>query len=872
MSSATPSTDTPPPTLWARLHRALMPDYNRHVTVYWWTMVLLGVAALGYALWSVTTLPAPARAQVAAGVMIAMLAGTFPVRIPRATSSFAAGEIFIFLLLLLHGPAAATLAAGAETMVGALRTSKRWTSRIASPTISAVAMFVSGSLMQALRDTLQRRELNNEGWIVVAMMLFSLLFFMLNTLMVSTVLRLKRNERLQMSDLLSVFGWVGLAFAGSGAVAALLYLTYRQSGLGVLMAVLPIMAMLLATLHYYNRQQEAHDAMRDAAALAAEQAAQAAAQAAVREAEVTQRHMAELQASERRFHSAFTHASIGMALLSFEGRILQANAAMSELLGVGEEHLHERTFQAFVVDDDVAALDSQLSRVTEREFEAFGLELRCRHGAGQEVWAAVHCSFFSEPGSAVPCLILQVQDITARRLAEAGLHQLAFNDTLTGLPNRRRFHEHLSQAVEQARTAPTHRFAVMFLDFDRFKLINDSLGHRAGDEFLVQVSRRIHGELRPHDLVARLGGDEFAILMRQFETEQDVIALANRLLLSLREPFRVADTELNSSASIGITTSAVGYTTPEDVLRDADIAMYRAKAAGKARYAMFDVGLHAEVALRLRLEGDLRRAMGDAQISIAYQPLFDLASGRPIGFEALARWTHAEHGAVSPEQFIPIAEESGLIVPLTDLVLNQSCRQLKAWQLIDSRFADLTMQVNLSSKDLGQTGLVDRVTRAIAKAGLHPTHLTLELTENILMERLETALTILEQLRELGVGLSVDDFGTGYSSLAHLSSLPINSLKVDRSFVCNLRAGSKESMVVRTIVHLGHSLGKHVIAEGIETASQFAQLRDMGCQTGQGFHMSRPLTPQAVDLLLHSRLVTGHGPARSAPDALALLD
>ena len=869
MTVATPPT---PLTAWGRLHQALMPDYNRKATAYWWAMVLLGVAALLHALQGVAALPAAAQLQVAAGVVIAMLAGFFPVGIPRSKSSFAAGEIFVFLLLLLHGPAAATLAGGAETLVGSMRTSKRWTSRLVSPAISAVAMFVAGSLLQALRDALQRYGLNNEGLIVVATMLFSLLFFMLNTLLVSTVLRLKRNERLQISDWLSVFGWVGIAFAGSGAVASLLYLTYRQSGLGVLMAVLPVMAMLLATLHYYNRQREAHASMLETAAHAADQAAQAAAEVALREAETAARHLQELQASERRFHSAFTHASIGMTLLTFEGRILQSNAALRGLLGVEEDAMRGCGFSSFVVDADVSALDAQLVRVHEREFETFALELRLRRADGAEVWAAVHCSFFSEPGSTTPCLILQVQDISARRQAEARLHQLAFNDTLTGLPNRRQFHEHLTRAVERCQVDPAQRFAVMFLDFDRFKLINDSLGHSAGDEFLVQAAQCIRARLRPQDIVARLGGDEFAILVQHFENEHEVTALAERLLMALRGPFRVVDTDLNTSASIGITTSALGYEAPEDVLRDADTAMYKAKANGKARYAMFDVGLHAEVAQRLRLEGDLRGALADGQIAVAYQPLFDLATERLTGFEALARWTHPEHGPIGPDLFIPIAEESGLIVPMTDFVLNRSCRQLRQWQLADASFEGLTMQVNLSSKDLGQTGLVERVTRAIMKAGLQPRHLTLELTENILMERLETALPILERLRDLGVGLSVDDFGTGYSSLAHLSILPIDSLKVDRSFVRNLRAGSKESTVVRAIVHLGNSLGKHVVAEGIETASQFALLREMGCQTGQGFHLSRPLAVEAVDQLLQDRLaVEAHVLVRAVCDTPAML-
>ncbi len=840
----------------ARLHAALMPDYNRKATAYWWTVVALGAAALLYSLLRVATLPIESSLQVAGGVAVAMLAGVFPVRIRRSTNSFAAGEVFIFLLLLLHGPAAATLAAGAEAQVGSARTSTRWTSRIASPAMAALAMFAAGSILNALLEAMQRAGLTNAGLFIVATMLFSLVYFLFNTLLVTAVPRLKRNQPFQPADLLGMFGWVGIAFAGSAAVAALLCLTFRQSGPGVVMAVVPIIGLLLATMHYYFRQQDAHDAVRDAAA-----------QAVAREAEVATRHLQELEASERRFHSAFTHASIGMALLSFEGRVLQANAALRTLFGVDDASLRQHCFQDFVTEDDLGALTTQLAQVGERSFESFGLELRCRHSDGSPVWVAAHCSFFSEPGSTSPCLILQAQDISARRQAEAGLHQLAFHDSLTGLPNRRRFRELLAEAVHRAEVDTRQRFAVMFLDFDRFKLINDSLGHSAGDDFLVLVSSRIRDSVRPEDVVARLGGDEFAVLITD---EHDVIAMAERLLNALRHPFYVAGTEVSTSASIGITSSSIGYYSPEDVLRDADIAMYKAKAAGKARYALFDVGLRAAVTQRMRLEGELRRAVKEDAISVVYQPLFDLSSGTLTGFEALARWSHPEHGPVDPDVFIPIAEETGLIIALTDTVLHRACHQLRAWQLADAESRHLTMHVNIAGKDLAQPGLVARVTHALVDSGLASESLTLELTENILMARLETALPTLNELRELGIGLSVDDFGTGYSSLAHLSTLPIDSLKVDRSFVRGLRPHSKEATIVRAIVHLGNSLGKRVIAEGIETPSQFAQLREMGCEGGQGFHLSQPLSANGIELLLARK---GHGlpptatplPSRAAP-------
>ena len=846
---------------WAALHQALMPDYNGRATAYWWSIVLLGAAALVYAVVDVAALPLASQAQIAAGIVLAMLAGAFPVRIGRSKSSFAAGETFILLLLLMHGPAAATLAAASETFVGALRMSKRWTSRIASPAISALTMAIAGALLHALQAELQRRGATNDGLTVVAAMVLALVYFMANTMLVSAVPRLKRNEWPRLSDLTGVFGWVGIAFAASGAVAGLLFLTYVHSGLGVVVAVVPVMAMLLATLHYYNRQQEAQAAMLEAANRAAE-----------REAEQAARHVRELEHSERRFHSAFTHASIGMALVAFDGRVLQVNQALRTLLGLDESAMLGRSFSEFVSVEDVDTLGSQLASVDERAIDSFAVELRCRHGEGHDVWVALHCSFFSEPGASAPCLILQVQDINARRHAENRLQHIAFHDSLTSLPNRSRFRDLLTQAIARAKLGPRYQFAVMFLDFDRFKLINDSMGHSIGDEFLVQVTGRLRENVRPTDVVARLGGDEFAILCADIASEDVAVQLAERLQLALRQPMQISGNEITTSASIGITFSAHSYSTPEGVLRDADLAMYKAKASGKARHALFDAALHTQVSDRVRLERELRHAVANGQLSIAYQPIFNLASGRLEGFEALARWPHPARGLVSPGLFIPLAEETGTIVAITDFMLERACGQLAQWKRKYPAFADLRVHVNISSNDLAHNALAERVSRALAGAGLRGQDLALELTENILMERIDGAVGQLERLRALGVGISVDDFGTGYSSLSCLSRLPIDSLKIDRSFVQDLRAKSKEAEIVRAVVSLAASLGKVVVAEGIETAVQLQLLRTIGCEFGQGYHLSHPLAPERAETLLEGlELRSARTPAASEQPRVALL-
>jgi diguanylate cyclase (GGDEF)-like protein/PAS domain S-box-containing protein len=579
-------------------------------------------------------------------------------------------------------------------------------------------------------------------------------------------------------------------------------------------------------------------------------AARVRVEAAEREAAQSARHVIELQESERRFHSAFSHAAIGMALVSTEGHVLQVNTALCTLLGHAEGEVVGREFNAFLDMADVSVLSQQLKRVVVQDIETASVELRCRHALGHEVWVSMHCGFFSDRASSAPCLILQAQDITARRDAEARLHHIAYHDSLTSLANRVRFGQCLAQAVERCGTDRRRNFALMYLDFDRFKLINDTLGHSVGDEFLVAVAQRIQKQVRPSDTVGRLGGDEFAILIEDLESEQLAVMMAERLQDSLRKPYSVGGTEVNSSASIGITFSSIGYTTPGDVLRDADIAMYRAKAGGRARYAVFDASLRAQIADQLHLEGDLRRAIEGDQLFLAYQPIYDLASGKIHSFEALLRWNHPERGLVGPDVFIPIAEESGLIGALTEQVLTRACRQLKAWQSNAGVGVKLKIQVNVSGTDLCRLALVSHVTRALLGNGLEPSQLTLEITESMLMKRLDSALETMTQLRELGVGLSVDDFGTGYSSLSYLSTLPITSLKIDRSFVQRLQDGTRNSEVVKAIVTLGHSLGRAVIAEGIESPAQLATLRELGCGFGQGYLLARPLTAEMAEAWL----------------------
>ena len=820
---------------WHRLHAALMPDYNGPATVYWWVLTLLGAAVIGHALRWFWQQPFELQFQVLFGCAVAMLSGLFPVRIPGAKNAFAAGEVFIMLLLLMLGPQAAVLAAAAEAFVGAARSSKRWTSRLISPSTAAVSMLAVGSVFQALIERIDAQGTYGVALVLMLAMAVAIGHFLYNALLITLVMQLKRQEPLHLTSWLASFGWVGITYAASALIAGLLYLAFKATGVGVMAGAVPIIIVLLVLLHYHFRQRESEQQAQGLRLAAAE-----------REAAQSARHLDELRHSEQRFHAAFSHAAIGMALVSTTGQVLQANRALCLLLDCAEGELVGRDFHSFVHPDDIGLLQRPWLALLAHDGSDATVELRCLRAGGQVVHVALHSGHFSGQNVSAPCLILQAQDISARREAEAQLQHIAYHDSLTSLANRIRFGAHLAQAIERCRNDGRERFAVMYLDLDRFKLINDTLGHAAGDQFLTIVAQRIRLQVRPGDTVGRLGGDEFAVLVENLAHEDDVLAMAERLQRALALPYPLAGTEVNSSASVGITFSSVGYETPGDVLRDADIAMYRAKAAGRARIAVFDASLRAQLAAQVNLERDLRKAIEQGQLTLAFQPIYALASGRIDSFEALVRWEHPELGPVPPGTFVPIAEDSALIGALTACVLGQACAQLKTFQQLMPARRKPRLHVNVSGTDMCRGGFVNQVADALLANGLDAQQLTLEITESTLMHRLDSALEVMGRLREIGVGLSVDDFGTGYSSLSYLSTLPITSLKIDQSFVQRLEGQGhhgKDTEVVRAVITLGRALGKTVIAEGIETPAQLAQLIALGCEFGQGYLLSRPLTP-----------------------------
>jgi diguanylate cyclase (GGDEF)-like protein len=433
-----------------------------------------------------------------------------------------------------------------------------------------------------------------------------------------------------------------------------------------------------------------------------------------------------------------------------------------------------------------------------------------------------------------------------RRLDQLA-HQ-AFRDPLTSLPNRALFMDRLSHALTRTERRG-EQLAVLFLDLDRFKVVNDSLGHSVGDQLLIGVSQRLAACLRPEDTIARLGGDEFAILLEDVKDDKGPTSVADRLTGELQQPFVAEGREVVITVSIGIAMSTARLMTPEDILRDADLAMYHAKGKGKARYEVFDKSMSAPAQERMDLELDLRNAVARGEFVLHYQPVVELPTGRITEVEALVRWKHPQRGLLFPADFVGLSEETGLIVPLGRWVLHEACRQTRQWQLA-APASKLAISVNLSARQFQQPGLVEEIGAVLRETRLEPGSLRLEITETVVMHDAPTTLAKLEALKALGVQLAIDDFGTGYSSLGYLKRFPVDTLKIDRSFVKGIGRDVEDSAIVRAIITVAKSLGLSVTAEGIETADQLDQLRTLGCDHGQGYFFAKPMTSDRVPALL----------------------
>jgi diguanylate cyclase (GGDEF)-like protein/PAS domain S-box-containing protein len=565
----------------------------------------------------------------------------------------------------------------------------------------------------------------------------------------------------------------------------------------------------------------------------------------VRDISERRSQQAALRGREARYRRLFEESRTPLFVATGEGELLEANAAFAEALGRPREELLRFPLSALASDEEpVARLLEEL-----REFGAAEVEVPFGRQAGGDLIALV--SGGAHVTDAGTVYHGSVRDITVQKRAQEELIRTAFRDPLTGLPNRIVFMDRLERLMRQSKRRVDYRFAVLFLDLDKFKEVNDTHGHLVGDQLLVAVARRLEGCVRQEDTVARIGGDEFAVLLDTVQDTASVMLVVDRIRDALRQPFSAEGRETGATASIGIALSASGYERAEDLLRDADVAMYRAKATGRDDYTIFDSDMQDHAVRQRQLEDDLRTAVDDRQLTVHYQPVVELHGGAVTGLEALIRWSHPKRGLLLPADFMPMAEWTGMVVEIGWWVLREACRQLREWQL---EYADaairLSMSVNLSAKQFAHPSLVQTIDEILAETGLSPDCLRFDLTEAVVMHSTEQTTRLLAQLHERGIKICIDDFGTGFTSLQQLSAFPISTLKIDGSFVRQLDAASGGAEIVQSIIALGRSLSIDAIAENVETPEQLEQLRRLGARFAQGFLFCEPLDRAATTALL----------------------
>ncbi|HKZ01032.1 MAG TPA: EAL domain-containing protein [Pyrinomonadaceae bacterium] len=750
------------------------------------------------------------------------------ISIPRVKGLISVSDTFIFLTVLLFDKNAAALLAAAEGLYSSVRFSKKYTTVMFNAAVMACATFLAASAATTFLRL--NRSSDSLGDFVAALTVMAFVQYLINSGLVSVGVALMTHRPLWITWK-EGFLWTSLTYFAGASAAGVAYKLIELVGFYAVLATAPVIAVVYFTYCTYLKNIEASRA----------------------QAEQAERHMLALRKSEERFRSAFDHAA-GMALVGPDGRWIEVNRSLSEILGYSEQELLRMDFQSVTYHMDVSSILEQLKYLKPGAGTGLQIEKRFLHKNGDLILVLLSVTAVDESGHE-PNYIFQIQDITDRKRAEERLVHDAFHDGLTGLPNRVLFMDHLKQSLGRARGRKHLPFAVLFLDFDRFKLVNDSLGHMVGDQLLIAIAGRLKANVRPGDTVARLGGDEFTILLEDLNQSDEVEVVATRLLKSLSMPFNLAGREVITTASIGIAHSTMGYHYAEDMLRDADIAMYRAKTLGKARFEVFDPSMHATAVNLLRIETDLWRAIERDELYLEYQPIVSLENGKIAGFEALLRWRHPSLGLVSPSEFISVAEETGLIVPIGTWILEEAARQIQSWKGREKVNPELFISVNLSAKQFMKADFAADVQRIINTMEIEPGCIKLEITESMVMNKVEATIAMLTQLQEIGVETSIDDFGTGYSSLSYLPRFPISTLKVDRSFVNSISESSENLEIVRTIVMLAHNLKMKVIAEGVESTEQLAQLRHMKCEFAQGFFFSPPLSGEEATTLAEANSV-----------------
>ncbi len=562
---------------------------------------------------------------------------------------------------------------------------------------------------------------------------------------------------------------------------------------------------------------------------------------------------AELRASEMKYRTIFENTGAATVIVENDMTISLANSEFVCISGFKQKEIeNKKSWLNFIDDRTRRKLLNEYSNPALKDGgHGESKNFECEFFDKSNTKKVILCTLAPIPGTDKS--VASLADITELKKAERQIYHQAFHDTLTGLPNRALFMEILNMAIKRSKRRGDYYFAVLYLDIDRFKLVNDSLGHNVGDKLLVAFANRIKDSLREIDSLARLGGDEFVILLEDIESDRFASDVAERLQQELKRPFMVSGKEVFAPASFGVVSSTKDYDQAENIIRDADSAMYHAKEKGKAQFKVFDKKLHEKAMHLLQRETDLRKAIHNRQFENHYQPIVDLKTASLVGFEALIRWNHPQLGLISPGSFISIAEENGLIIPITRLVTESACRDLQQWQEQLGEQILLSMNVNISSKHFLLPSLLDDIQAILKKTGMSPERLKLEITETALMEDADETVRLVHRLKDYGLQLVIDDFGTGYSSLSYLQRLPIDTLKVDRSFVSRIQNepdGNRN--IVEAIISLAHRLNMIVVAEGVETPEQYAILLGMNCQLGQGYLFSKPLSKNIVDDLIQT--------------------
>jgi diguanylate cyclase (GGDEF)-like protein/PAS domain S-box-containing protein len=568
---------------------------------------------------------------------------------------------------------------------------------------------------------------------------------------------------------------------------------------------------------------------------------------------------AALRQAQEVFRHAFDDAGIGMTLVDTSGCIIRSNEAMQQMLGyeVGDDALVGINVVDITYQSDRRRTEDYLGEIAAGDRDGFQVEKRLLRCDGETVWVALTMSTVLDDDGNAMFSIGQVEDISERRAFSDRLKYEAAHDAMTGLLNRTSFTERVAGALETYDESGRDA-AVLFIDLDHFKIINDSLGHAAGDDLLVTVAQRLRNTLRPGDLLARFGGDEFVLLCTNIVGSRAVTMIAERLITAVADPIVIGDDEVFVTASVGIAVANMGDTA-ETLLRHADAAMYRAKNDGRARSVVFRPDHHGRAVAALKTGNDLHRALDRDELVLHYQPIMDLRTGRVLGFEALIRWNHPERGLLAPAAFIPFAEETGLIVPTGTWALETACRQTAYWQSVRDRVTDsppLSISVNLAARQVSDRTLAKTVAEIIDRTGIAATAVCLELTENTLMQDTASTVEALQALRSQGVHLSIDDFGTGYSSLSYLKRFPVESLKIDRSFIDGLGRESEDTSIVEAIIRLAHALELSAVAEGLETPTQLETLRTLGCDYAQGYLLGYPMPAEVIGDLPADDLTT----------------